>query len=343
MMRARRGFTLVEVMVASLLLVIILGGVYATFSAGRRATLIVEERGDLVQTARVLLTRITAELEELYLEPPPLESSTTATGGTPGGAATPSGAGETPPSSELGAETPEFPGIPTDTAAAGEGSAAAEEEGASLPPLLGSRDENGAPDADQIEFTARIGPRRRGELPPTTLARVQYYLDTDDSTEEQGLIRTENRYLDLAEDEEGTRVEELSPLVRSLEFRYYDGEAEEWADEWDQEAPPLAVEVSLVVADPEEREEPVDVSGVVSLKLVSIRPIGEDLAGQQEQQTTPTSTEEGAPQGPETLPPGLENMWNVPGLDGGPALDSMFGDQGQPTAPPDFGGGGGGP
>jgi len=60
------GFTLIEILVALVITVIIIGAIYGAFRAGSRSTVVMEENADLNQTARVLLTRISSELGSLY-------------------------------------------------------------------------------------------------------------------------------------------------------------------------------------------------------------------------------------------------------------------------------------
>ena len=112
-------------------------------------------------------------------------------------------------------------------------------------------------------------------------------------------MRSEDRYLDLAEDSTRSGItEQLSPLVRSLSFRYYDSTNEEWTDEWEDETAPVSVEVTLSVADAAGVEDPVIVSAVVNLKTVGVKAPGEALAGRESEPSTSTTTGEptgGAP------------------------------------------------
>jgi len=60
--RDRAGFTLVEALVAIVILSVVLGSIYGAFRAGSLSTSRAEERADAYQTARVLLAQINAEL-----------------------------------------------------------------------------------------------------------------------------------------------------------------------------------------------------------------------------------------------------------------------------------------
>jgi len=347
--RLSRGFTLVEVMVTSLLLTLVLGGVFSTFRAGRRSTRFVEARADMAQTGRVVIDKITTDLASLYVEPPELEQAE-----EPGAEA-----GGTPEEGDVGAGGPDIGGMGAGGVGAGmDDSAEMEDLGAfeadqsdgeeeeKLPPLIGMGDELGRDEADDIEFTAAIGPRRRGLLPPTLLSRVRYYLDIDDATPEEGLMRVENRYLDLTDSEAAQHVEEVSALVQSLNFRYYDPEEEEWFETWEEETPPTAVEVTLVVADPRDELEPLFMYSVVNLRVVGVKAIGESFAPAQ----GGAAGGEGAPAegegGPESgfpeggmggefggAPP-PDGMFTAPGRTSGPP-DGMFTAPGRTSGPPD--------
>lgn len=60
------GFTLVEILVATAMLVIVIGAVYGVFRAANQSSVMVEDNADVYQTARVLLSRITGELSSLH-------------------------------------------------------------------------------------------------------------------------------------------------------------------------------------------------------------------------------------------------------------------------------------
>ncbi len=67
--RGQSGFTLIEVLVATAMLIIVIGGIYGAFRAGSQSSTMIEEDADLHQTARVLLGRINEELYSLYTQP----------------------------------------------------------------------------------------------------------------------------------------------------------------------------------------------------------------------------------------------------------------------------------
>ncbi len=317
--RACSGFSLIEVMVVSILLVVVMSGVYATLRTGRNATQIVDRRGEMTQTARALIDQIAGELSSIYIEPEEAESAsgtgTEATGGSPpAGTEAEAAAAGAGAAGAMAAGGDDFAAPDT----SGEDEASAEEE-EKPPPLMGTNGQPGLEEADEIEFDTVAGPRRRGTQPPTAIVRVRYYLDLDDATPEQGLMRFENRYLDLVEDATSSGItEQLSPLVRSLSFRYYDSTNEEWTDEWEEETAPVSVEVTLSVADARGVEDPVIVSAVVNLKTVGVKAPGEALAGDESEESTSTTTEEptgGAP--PSDFFPGAGADF-MGGMGGGP-------------------------
>ena len=67
--RAAKGFTLVEVMLSLSLSVIVLGCAYACLSAGFAAQKVIEPRADAIQTARVALALMTADLRAACVLP----------------------------------------------------------------------------------------------------------------------------------------------------------------------------------------------------------------------------------------------------------------------------------
>lgn len=75
MFRSSRGFTLVETMVAVLMLTVVIGAIYGTYRAASSSASLAEERADLNQTARVLLSQINRELTCAYQQASAQESS----------------------------------------------------------------------------------------------------------------------------------------------------------------------------------------------------------------------------------------------------------------------------
>jgi type II secretion system protein J len=65
----RRGFTLLEMMVATVVLLLFLAGAYEAYATARMAMVKAEARQEVYQTARVLLAQMTAEVESAYQAP----------------------------------------------------------------------------------------------------------------------------------------------------------------------------------------------------------------------------------------------------------------------------------
>lgn len=65
-LRSRGGFTLVETMVALVMLAIVIGAIYGTYRTATSTASVAEERADLNQTARILLSQINRELCSAY-------------------------------------------------------------------------------------------------------------------------------------------------------------------------------------------------------------------------------------------------------------------------------------
>jgi prepilin-type N-terminal cleavage/methylation domain-containing protein len=62
----KKGFTLIEILVAIVILIIVVGAIYGAFRAGTQSSMLVEESADLNQTARTLLGRIDSELSSIH-------------------------------------------------------------------------------------------------------------------------------------------------------------------------------------------------------------------------------------------------------------------------------------
>lgn len=67
--RSSAGFTLIETMVALVMLMVVIGAIYGTYRAATSTASIAEERADLNQTARVLLGQMNKELCCAYQQP----------------------------------------------------------------------------------------------------------------------------------------------------------------------------------------------------------------------------------------------------------------------------------
>jgi len=67
--RSSSGFTLVETMAAMVMLMIVIGAIYGTYRAATASASMAEERADLNQTARILLSQINKDLSSAYQQP----------------------------------------------------------------------------------------------------------------------------------------------------------------------------------------------------------------------------------------------------------------------------------
>ena len=77
MPQARRGFTLVETMVAIVMLMIVIGSIYGVFRGANRSISSTDEIADVYQTARILLIQMNRELCSAYQMPGAKTSSLT--------------------------------------------------------------------------------------------------------------------------------------------------------------------------------------------------------------------------------------------------------------------------
>lgn len=87
---------------------------------------------------------------------------------------------------------------------------------------------------DKIEFTAFGNVPRIADSKEGGSRELAYFLDMDERTGEQGLLRREQADPDTDLDE-GGREQTLLPFVTELEFEYWDPTSEDWKDEWDSE------------------------------------------------------------------------------------------------------------
>lgn len=74
-LRVAAGFTLIETMVALVIFTIIIGAIYGTYRAATSSASVAEERADLNQTARILLSQINKDLSCAYQQPGEQSSS----------------------------------------------------------------------------------------------------------------------------------------------------------------------------------------------------------------------------------------------------------------------------
>jgi prepilin-type N-terminal cleavage/methylation domain-containing protein len=214
----RRGFTLIEVLLASTLTALIGVAVAQVLYVTDRAQDRVRERGTRRALLNALERRVRLDLNGLL---PP--GGLYAAGLVGQEADVGGGQGESLLSDELRsqAEAAELP-APID--------ARHQLTLAVFPPALAFGDEH---------------PSGQGAA-----WQVVYYVDDDPETEERGLVRATTRIRDPLEGAEPEPVDTLSESVVGMSVAYFDGQ--DWAETWDSSASdtlPRAVEIRLAVID----------------------------------------------------------------------------------------------
>ncbi|MBI4617773.1 MAG: prepilin-type N-terminal cleavage/methylation domain-containing protein [Planctomycetes bacterium] len=139
--------------------------------------------------------------------------------------------------------------------------------------FLGNDEEEDELAVDTLEFLTLAGrPDRSRGAPESDFRRVKYYLDGDEETEDEGLVREELSLLTGISffGENLYEAEELASEVVELDLQYYDGSA--WQDEWDSnvnQGAPRAVRVSVGLSPEEEDsvEEPERWVRVIALPI----------------------------------------------------------------------------
>lgn len=261
-MRSRRGFTLIEVMLALGLSAMVLGLLSMAIHVQLRATELGRKGVEEAQLARTILHRIAQDLRGMIrYEPVDMtklvntasSSSTTTTGGVggAGGAGTAGSTSSTNSSSESESDS----------------------SSTLIPILVGTLtrlevDVSLVPGTEQFQqLSASVDGSGTTDRPSD--ARTVAYFMANESTGivdlnaggRNGLVRrdldrsvtrwaSEQGQLDQFEQD----LEPLAPEVTAIEFRYYDGS--EWQESWDsqeQESLPLAVEITLLVARKQQR------------------------------------------------------------------------------------------
>jgi len=237
-----KGFTLVEIMVATVISLLVISSVYAAF----RSSLTAYERNQskivMLQKVRMSLDRISRDFSNLYYE---------------------------------------------------------EDDEELTPSMEDYVDNELNVDQDMVSFVAIVNPKltdylqaqESGDLEdedtenplPSDLARIVYFIGQDpDDQNVQSLMRIETSELDTQELEtlmdeiqssspsdevrEMLRKSTLVDNIGGFNVRYFDGE--DYVDTWDMEEEgnlPQAVEITLTVADAENKEKPITQSVVVYL------------------------------------------------------------------------------
>lgn len=193
-MMDKRGFTLIEILVALTVLVTVVTVVYSSFGAGVRAYRAQEARNYFRQNARQAWRGLSRDLRCSF------------------------------------------------ALSASDG-----------PTFTGQDQKDGEREHSRLQFITC--------LPATAstaggLARVEYYVDTDPATPEQGLVRVDYGFPFARADTARERRVQIAPLVRSLKLEYFDGTS--WEGEWGarryadkKQVLPLSVRVTVGIAENE--------------------------------------------------------------------------------------------
>lgn len=243
---SQRGFTLIEVSVALLLLSMVLTFVYESFVMTMRTKERVELQAERYQSARIALQRMEREIQSAYLEeriagqnvrPQPVQPPRPQPG-----QADPAGLSD-------GARKPRtvFVGINSD----GEG----------YP-------------RDRLDFTtlAHYAVAAAGEDDrQSDHEEVAYFTETDYKAERTDLLHRADFTMD-DDPEGGGDVFPLIEGVRGFNVRYLDPDTKNWTESWDSKEKknlPAAVEIALYLDNPADPKKPLYFSKVVRAPLYS--------------------------------------------------------------------------
>ena len=121
----------------------------------------------------------------------------------------------------------------------------------------------GGMDTDTIDFVAAKAPTLAAEDSEATgRCEVGYYIENDEDTEAEWLVRREDGSID---DDllEGGAISLAGPYVVGLNIEFYDGVF--WESGWDYEDFPEAVAIQIVVVDEDGIENPIRFSTTVPI------------------------------------------------------------------------------
>lgn len=93
--------------------------------------------------------------------------------------------------------------------------------------VTGFKGERDRIDMTGFGYVARVEDEKKSDQ-----RQLSFYTDTDPRSQTRSLVRREQANLD-DDFEEGGRVLTLLPDVKSLEFKYWDSQKEDWAEKWD--------------------------------------------------------------------------------------------------------------
>ena len=119
--------------------------------------------------------------------------------------------------------------------------------------FLGEDHESGGYPMDVLTFTSLSHVRLGVGARESDQNKVNYFLVDRSDTGDRSLMYREDT-TPHAQTADGGVVYELCPSVYGINYRYYDGEKDEWVDEWDStaidpdhERLPRAVEITLIL------------------------------------------------------------------------------------------------
>ncbi len=254
----RRGYTLLEVLLASMIAVVLLGALYAALEV----TLVRMDVNRNVIVAndlsRAVFNRVTIDLSNTLGPLPPKSGGD----GTTGSAAASTSTTTTATSASSGATAASSPSAdPSGTAAAADPTSSAASTGVNIPfgaGVVGS-------DKQVTLFVSRL-PTALTDLDvinatdvalPSDLRRVTYYLATDGGLARQSKpwVTADGVWNATDPDRSNEAAEVIAPEVLDATFEYYDGGT--WLSQWDGSAtaidgtsltgPPRAIRVTLVL------------------------------------------------------------------------------------------------
>jgi len=257
-----KGFTLIEIMVATVITMMIIGSVYAAF----RSSLNVYQRDEtkiiMLQRCRSALDRMAQDLSNLFY----VEND-----------------------AELEVITQDYSDTETTM----------DKDMLSFVAIVKPRLDEYL--AAEEETASSASEEQKNQL-PSDLSRIIYYIDKNPDNEDvDSLMRIETTNLDPQELEEmmtelqstsssgSSLSEELQEKLKSsvlvdyvggLNIRYYDGT--DWVDTWDMEEEgslPRAVELTLTITDADNKGSSLTQATVVHLLFSGVSPAGQATAG----------------------------------------------------------------
>lgn len=216
---AQAGFTLLELLVAMFVLVVLMSIVYIAFSSVTDTTILARDEGTRMRTQQYLWRNLSTNLSSVYADPSMVEPDFLLEGVNEDG---PSGP----------ADTLRFcTALPMSGARA-------------LPGVLRVVTYEAIPESELGEQTAIAGGTTLDALAQDGPERLMLLIREEPLV----LAATDFAGEARAEDLDSQSVQEQSVPIRSFNVMFYDGESEEWVEEWDSVAEarmPWAIQVQI--------------------------------------------------------------------------------------------------